>query len=195
MYCLGHEYRVVCSQSQDNKVCIDIVPADNALHQLILKERRQRDSSTRIIAGSIKLYDMGEGRTPEILFLPPENGGLTPVELSKEQENMLRHKIAARFAQMREQNQESTIVVRPEIHREYIDKICAKMISNINISLDAADAPQSLQEERTQKFEEQQKHANVTRIQTQEYLRRRDEKYSKYGLSALQIKQLIHRDY
>ncbi len=195
MRCIGKEYRVVCSKTPNKHIIVDIVPADNALHRLILKERNQRNDGTQIIAGSITLYDMGENNQPKIIFLPPENGGLPPAELSKATENLLRHKIISRFKQMKAQNQQSTITVRPEIHQEYIDDICADMLSNVNASLYAAAAPQSPQEEQYQLFVERRQRAEHTRRQTAEYLRRRDEKYTSSGTSALQIKQLIHRDY
>lgn len=191
----GREYRVVCAQTADKQLLIDIVPADNALHRLILQERQQRDRSTHEIAGSIKLYDMGEGNRPEILFLPAENGGLTPVELSAEEENRLRYKIIARFNEMMAQNQDSTIVVRPEIHQAYVTDICADMTSKIKDALNAADAPQSPQAEQSRILSERRKHAAATRAQTTAYLKRRDEKYSPHGVSALQVKQLLYRDY
>ena len=195
MRCRGKEYRVVCSQTPDKHTFIDIVPADNALHRLILQERTQRSNATEIIAGSIKLYDMGEGNRPEILFLPPENGGLPEVELSPAEENLLRRKIILRFEEMMSQNQQSTITVRPEIHHEYIDSIITAMNDTLDASLKAAVAPQSPAEEQSIILSNRQNHADKTKAQTQEYLRRRDEKYGKYGLSALQIKQLIYRDY
>lgn len=191
----GKEYRVVCAETADKHLLIDIVPADNALHRLILKERQQRDKSTHEIAGSIKLYDMGEGNRPEILFLPPENGGLPPVELSGAEENRLRHKITARFNEMMAKNQDSTIVVRPEIHQAYITDICTDMVSKLENALNAANAPQSLQEEQNRISAERRKNAAATKTQTNEYLRHRDEKYAGSGISALQIKQLLYRDY
>ena len=191
----GREYRVVCTKSNNQPLQIDIAPADKNLHCLILQERKQRDPSTHEIAGSIKLYDMGEGNRPEILFLPPENGSLPPVELSAEEENCLRHKITLRFNQMMEQNQDSTIVVRPEIHQAYVADICAKTLRAAQAAVDAANYPQSLAQERNRELEKRQSKALKTRAQTQEYLKRRDEKYSKHGVSALQIKQLLQRDY
>lgn len=191
----GREYRVVCTRAADKQLTIDIVPADKALHRLILQERQQRDKSTREIAGSIKLYDMGEGNRPEILFLPPENGGLAPVELSGAEENCLRHKITARFNEMMAQNQESTITVRPEINQAYVTDICADMTGKLKDALYAADAPQSPQAEQHRILSERRKHAAATRTQTQAYLKRRDENYGKSGLCALQIKQLTRQDY
>lgn len=191
----GREYRVVCTQSAEKQLTIDIVPADSALHLLILKERKQRDKSTREIAGSIKLYDMGEGNRPEILFLPPENGGLPEHELSAAEENRLRYKITARFEDMMAQNQESTITVRKEIHQAYVMDRFAKIFSSINADFKALNAPQSLQEEQNAEIKNRQIHAAATRAQTQEYLKQRDEKYTKHGVSALQIKQLLYRDY
>lgn len=191
----GREYRVVCTQSADKQLIIDIVPAESALHQLILKERQQRDGSTHEIAGSIKLYDMGEGNQPEIIFLPPENSSLNSTELTAAEENRLRHKITMRFEEMMAQNQESTITVRPEIHRAYVANNLAEVLKEINDTLNRDDAPQSPQEEQVREFKRHSNRAAQTRTQTQEYLRHRDEKYSKYGVSALQIKQLIHRDY
>ncbi len=195
MHCLGKEYRVVCSQTLNKHTFIDIVPADNALHRLILQERTQRSNATEIIAGSIKLYDMGEGNRPEILFLPPENGGLPEVKLSQAEENLLRRKITLRFEEMMLQNQQSTITVRPEIHHEYIDSIIDAMNDTLDASLKASEYPQSPEEEQHKILSERQKRADRTREQTAEYLRRRDEKYTKYNLTSLQIKQLLHRDY
>ena len=195
MHCLGKEYRVVCSQTPDKHTFIDIVPADNALHQLILKERAQRSDAAKIIAGSIKLYDMGEGNRPEIIFLPPENGGLPEVELSTAEENLLRRKITLRFEEMMAQNQQSTIAVRPEIHQEYVNGIVAEMKNALDASLHAAAAPQSLAQEQNKILSERRNRADRTRAQTADYLRRRDEKYTKYNLTSLQIKQLLHRDY
>lgn len=195
MRCLGKEYRVVCSQTPNKHTFIDIVPADNALHRLILQERAQRNDGAEIIAGSVKLYDMGEGNRPEILFLPPENGGLPEVKLSQAEENLLRHKITLRFEEMMAQNQQSTITVRPEIHHEYIDSIIDAMNDTLNASLKASEYPQSPEEEQHKILSERQKRADRTREQTAEYLRRRDEKYTKYNLTSLQIKQLLHRDY
>ena len=194
MHCLGKEYRVVCSKTPDKRIIVDIVPADNALHRLILKERSQRNNGVQIIAGSIKLYDMGENNQPEIIFLPPENGGLPPIELSDAEENMLRHKIISRFNQMMAQNQQSTVTVRPEIHQEYVMDIINDMQNAVDLSLSAA-APQSWQEEQYQLSVKRRQRAERTRRQTAEYLRRRDEKYTASRTSALQIKQLIHRDY
>lgn len=195
MHCLGKEYRVVCLQTSDKKTIIDIVPADNALHRLILQERLQRDSGTEIIAGSVVLYDMGEDNKPEILFLPPENGGLPEVELSSAQENCLRHKISARFAEMMEQNLQSTLTVRPEIHREYVMNIISGINDALESSLGTTAAPQSPQEEQNRLLAERRRNARRTRTQTEAYLMRRDAKFSKYGLTALQINQLLHRDY
>lgn len=191
----GKEYRVVCTKSDTHPLQIDIAPANKSLHNLILQERKQRDKSTREIAGSITLYDMGEGNRPEILFLPPENSSLNSTELTAAEENRLRHKITMRFEEMMAQNQESTITVRPEIHRAYVANNLAEVLKEINDTLNRDDAPQSPQEEQQKNFIEREQHASAIRTQTQEYLRHRDEKYSKYGVSALQIKQLIHRDY
>lgn len=193
MRIIGKEYRVVCSQNSKNQIFIDIVPADNALHRLILQERQQRSGDTHEIAGSVKLYDMGEGNRPEILFLPPENGGLPEVELSAAEENRLRHKIIARFEEMTAQDRESTLSVRPEIHQAYVNGVLANALSAIDDALAASEQPQSLAEERIQQETERQKHAAQTKMQTAEYLKRRDEKYGK--ISALQIKQLMQRDY
>ena len=193
MRIIGKEYRVVCSQNSKNQIFIDIVPADNALHRLILQERQQRSGDTHEIAGSVKLYDMGEGNKPEILFLPPENGGLPEVELSAAEEKRLRHKIIARFEEMTAQDRESTLSVRPEIHQAYVNGVLANALSAIDDALAASEQPQSLAEERIQQETERQKHAAQTKMQTAEYLKRRDEKYGK--ISALQIKQLMQRDY
>lgn len=193
MRIIGKEYRVVCSQNSKNQIFIDIVPADNALHRLILQERQQRSGDTHEIAGSVKLYDMGEGNRPEILFLPPENGGLPEVELSAAEENRLRHKIIARFEEMTAQDRESTLSVRPEIHQAYVNGVLANALSAIDDALAASEQPQSLAEERIQQETERQKHAAQTKMQTAEYLKRRDEKYGK--ISALQVKQLMQRDY
>ncbi len=195
MRCIGKEYRVVCSQTPDKHTFIDIAPADNALHQLILKERAQRNNAAEVIAGSIKLYDMGEGNRPEIIFLPPENGGLPEVELSTAEENLLRRKITLRFEEMMAQNQQSTITVRPEIHHEYVNSIVDGMKNALEASLQAAKAPQSPAEEQNKILAERRNRADRNRAQTAEYLRRRDEKYTKYNLTSLQIKQLLHRDY
>ena len=192
MHYLGKEYRVVCSKTPDMHTIIDIVPADNALHRLILKERKQRSDGAQIVAGSVKLYDMGEGNRPEIIFLPPENSGLPEVELSQAEENLLRHKITARFEEMMAQNLNSTLTVRPEIHQEYVTDIINGMQKDLDDSLSADDTPQA---EQNRILSERQKHAAQTRTQTREYLRRRDEKYGKSGVSALQVKQLIYRDY
>ena len=195
MHIIGKKYRVVCSQTQDKHLYIDIVPADNALHRLILKERVLQNDGAEIIAGSVKLYDMGEGCKPEILFLPSENGGLEAVELSAAEENRLRYKITAKFNEMLAQNKQSTLNVRPEIHQEYAMEIINGITSKLDASLKTYDAPQSPQEEQNKLFIERRNQAARTREQTQEYLRRRDEKYGKHGVSALQIKQLIYRDY
>ncbi len=195
MHCLGKEYRVVCSQTPDKHTFIDIVPADNALHLLILQERARRSYGAEIIAGSVKLYDMGEGNRPEILFLPPENGGLPEVEFSTAEENLLRRKITLSFEEMMAQNRQSTITVRPEIRHEYIDSIIDAMNDTLDASLKASEYPQSPEEEQHKILSERQKRADRTREQTAEYLRRRDEKYTKYNLTSLQIKQLLHRDY
>ena len=136
---------------------------------------------------------MGEGNRPEILFLPPENGGLPEVELSAAEENRLRHKIIARFEEMTAQDRESTLSVRPEIHQAYVNGVLANALSAIDDALAASEQPQSLAEERIQQETERQKHASQTKMQTAEYLKRRDEKYGK--ISALQIKQLMQRDY
>ncbi|MBR1825772.1 MAG: hypothetical protein IJ770_04205 [Alphaproteobacteria bacterium] len=191
----GKEYRVVCSKSDSQPLIVDIMPADNALHRLILEERKMRDASVKEIAGSIKLYDMGEGNKPEILFLPPENGSLPPVELSPEQENRLRYKIAVRFENMMAQNRESTIIVRPEIHQAYVRDITARIVSKLNAAAEAKNAPQSLQEEQERALDKRRKKSAQTRLQTAEYLKRRDEKYSRYNLTALQVKQMIQHDY
>ena len=187
----GKEYRVVCTKSDTHPLQIDIAPANKSLHNLILQERKQRDKSTREIAGSITLYDMGEGNRPEILFLPPENGSLPAVELSAEQENRLRYKITACFNEMMAQNLESTLVVRPETRQAFV----ANQETQAMNATSTPNVPQSPQEEQQKNFIEREQHASAIRTQTQEYLRHRDEKYSKYGVSALQIKQLIHRDY
>ena len=193
MRIIGKEYRVVCSQNSKNQIFIDIVPADNALHQLILQERQQRNCDTHGIAGSIKLYDMGEGNKPEILFLPPETGGLPEVEISAAEENRLRHKIIARFEEMTAQGQESTITVRPEIHQNYVNGVLANALNVIGKTVVASEQPQSFAEYRILQETKRQKHAEQTKIQVTEYLKRRDEKYGK--ISALQIKQLLNRDY
>ncbi len=191
----GREYRVVCTKSDTKPLIIDIMPADKALHQLILQERKLRDASTKEIAGSISLYDMGEGNKPDIFFLPAEHGGLSTVELSEQEENRLRYKITARFEEMMAQNQESTIVIRPEIHQTYVTNICADMISKIKNTVNTADAPQSLREEQNRILSERRKHSAATRAQTTYYLKQRDKKYTASGLSALQVKQLLYRDY
>ena len=195
MRIIGKEYRVVCAKSANKQLIIDIAPADNALHRLILEERRQRDNEVEIIAGSVKLYDMGENNKPEIIFLPPENGGLSPVELSAAEENRLRYKIIARFNEMMAQNQQSTLTVRPDIHQKYVMDIINGMKKDVDAFLNTAEAPQSPAAEQNRILAERKKHADRTRAQTQEYLRRRDEKYAKYNLTSLQIKQLLHRDY
>lgn len=195
MHILGKEYRVVCSQNSKKQTFIDIVPADNALHRLILQERQQRSQDTHEIAGSIKLYDMGEGNKPDIIFLPPENGGLAEVELSAAEENCLRHKIIKRFEEMMAQNLKSTIVVRPEINQAYVNGILNETLSALNASITDSQQPQSPEQERIWLENQRQNKVARTKAQTQEYLKRRDAKYSSNGLLALQIKQLTHRDY
>lgn len=135
MHCLGREYRVVCTQSPNQQVFVDIVPADNALHLLILQERQKRSGEVKEIAGSIKLYDMGEGNAPEILFLPPENGGLPEVELSGAEENRLRYLIKERFNEMMAQNATSTLEVRTEIHQKYVNGVIEDMITAVDNEL------------------------------------------------------------
>ena len=193
MHIIGKEYRVVCSQTQDKHLYIDIVPADNALHRFILKQRASQSNDTEIIASFVKLYDMGEGSRPEILFMPPENG--ESVELSAIEENRLRYKIVSAFNEMMAQDKQNTLNLHPEIHKEYNMKIINGMTSASGSTLKTDNAPQSLQEEQNKLFIERRNQAARTREQTQEYLRRRDEKYGKHGVSALQIKQLIYRDY
>ena len=193
MHVLGKEYRVVCSQTPDMHTVIDIVPANNALHQLILQERQQRSPQLKVLAGSIALYDMGEGNKPEILFLPPEHGGLSPIELSPAEENRLRFKIAACFEEMMAKNQKSTITIRPEIHRAYVDNIVSGMVNGVEAV--SGEFPKSSAEEAIRQSSEKNQHRMRTRQQTDAYLRRRDSKYSPYNLSALQIKQLLQRDY
>ncbi len=188
----GKEYRVVCTKSDTEPLIVDIVPADNALHQLIVKERKLRDSSTTEVAGSICLYDMGEGNKPEIMFLPPENGGLSPIELSAAQENMLRHKIIMQFEKMMAQNQKRTITVRTELHQAFTMGIIDTVSNEIDSTQKKINSPQ---EEQMHKLKLQQQKSALTRLQTSEYLKRRDEKYSKHGVLALQIKQLLQRDY
>ena len=59
----------------------------------------------------------------------------------------------------------------------------------------ATDTKPSPQEEHSRILSERRKHTAATRTQTANYLRRRDEKYSSHGISALQVKQLLYRDY
>lgn len=195
MHCFGKEYRVVCLETADKRCVIDIVPAESALHLLVLKERQQRDEGIKIIAGSISLYDMGEGMNPEILFLPNNRGGIDFEELSAEKENQLRYKIRQKFAEMMAHNINSTLEVRPEIHQAYVDGVIASMNAQCNDMIEALDAPKSIQEEREKLFLQQKLRKEKIRAQTNAYLAKRDEKYSRYHLTALQIKQLLSCDY
>lgn len=193
MHCLGKEYRVVCTKTPEQSCQIDIVPADRALHQLVLKERLVRNKDTKILAGSIKLYDMGEGNRPEILFLPQQSGGLDYIELSPAEENKLRYQITQKFNEMMANNQNSTITVRPEIHQEYVRNIITDMAGKFNEVLNLTHTPQSVAEEAEKFGEEQRAHKEKTRQMRKAYLARRDAKYSPYHLTALQIKQLLSR--
>lgn len=195
MHCLGKEYRVVCSETPEKRCVIDIVPAQSALHLLILKERQQRSEGIKIIAGSIALYDMGENVAPEILFLPSNRGGLDYGELSAVKENQLRYKIRQKFADMMAHNINSTLEVRPEIHNEYVNGIISCMAEQCNLAIEAKNAPKSIQEEREKLFLQQKLRKEKIRAQTNAYLAKRDEKYSRYHLTALQIKQLLSCDY
>jgi hypothetical protein len=194
MHCFGKEYRVVCMETADKRCVIDIVPAGSALHLLVLKERQQRDAGIKIIAGSISLYDMGEGMNPEIFFLPNNRGGIDFKELSAEKENQLRHKIRQKFAEMMANNINSTLEIRPEIHQAYVDGVIASMNSQCNDMIEALDAPKSIAEERKKLYEERELKKARIRAERQAYLERRDAKYSPYHLTALQIKQLLGRD-
>lgn len=193
MHCLGKEYRVVCTQTPEQACVIDIVPADQALHQLILKERLVQNKATKILAGSISLYDMGEGNRPEILFLPPQRGGLEHIELLPAEENRLRYKITRKFNEMMANNLNSTITVRPEIHQEYVKNIITGMVNKFDEVLNTANAPQSITEETNLYREEQALQKEKTRAATAVYRANRDAKYSPYHLTALQIKQLLSR--
>lgn len=193
MHCLGKEYRVVCTQTPEQGCQIDIVPSDQALHQLILKERLVQNKATKILAGSISLYDMGEGNRPEILFLPPQRGGLEHIELLPAEENRLRYKITQKFNEMMANNQSSTITVRPEIHQEYVRNIITDMASEFDAVLSRANTPQSLAEETNLRREEQARQKERTHAATAAYRANRDAKYSPYHLTALQIKQLLSR--
>lgn len=195
MHCLGKEYRVVCSKTPEKSVIIDIVPAESNLHQLVLKELQKRNSETKLIAGSISLYDMGEGNRPEILFLPSERGGLEYEELLAAEENKLRYMITRKFNDMMAQNINSTIVVRPEINQEYVNGFISNVARQLEVVRNSVDAPKSITEERNRLQEQQRLRKEKTREQTNSYLEKRDAKYSKYKLTALQIKQLLHRDY
>jgi len=65
------KYRVVYSEDiTDGKYFIDIMPAiANACHMDILLERQKYNPNAHDRAGSIILYDLGEGHEPKIDFL------------------------------------------------------------------------------------------------------------------------------
>jgi len=191
---IGREYRVVCSQTDDKQVYIDIVPAEDALHMLILQERELLKTNVKLIAGSIKLYDMGEGNVPEILFLPPENGGLPTKDLSAAEENKLRYMIKAKFKEMQSKGLSSTLSVRADVMQKYLSGIVNKLNMQVE-NIDNLRFPRSAAEEREQAEERRQRSALLLKQQKSEYLRRRDEKYREYNTLPLKIKQLIQRDY
>ena len=196
MHCFGKEYRVVCAETSDKRLVIDIVPADeDALHMLILQERQKISEGIKIIAGSIALYDMGENAAPEILFLPSGRGGIDFDELPIEKEKMLCHKIRQKFADMMAHNVCSTLNVREEIKQEYVSGVIASISEQCDTMMEAQKSPNSTAEEKTRLYKEKELKKARIRAERQAYLENRDAKYSPYHLTALQIRQLIYNDY
>ena len=213
------KYKVVCTKSQfSGEQYIDIAPAEGVIHDQILYSRVQLHKQTETyllskVMSSIYLSD--DNGDISVEFPKSQTAENTP-EYKKEQrlKDLLEPQIIRQYKDMRAAGNNSTLQICDinEMYAldEYEDIAYAPYDDFDDVSLQAMEksanlrerlkhtetpTPQSPQEEQAQITRERKNHSAHTREQTQEYLRRRDEKYSKYNLTSLQIKQLLHRDY
>ena len=121
-------YRVVYSEDiLSGKYFVDIAPkSDSVCHQDIMLERQKHNLNAHDRAGSVILYDMGEGREPELKFYALKDNLLLSdyYQFNADMLPLISKRIKQAFKEMRDAGKVRNIEVNFEDRFDIFCNIC-----------------------------------------------------------------------